>query len=112
MEIMQDRVHSNAKKKNREGTSHVNASNYDFGFLSDDLTHLLDEQVPVINEVLEMSQTSKDKLVDDCIKVIGCKGIFQNYSETVHVHPQLSSRILPFFQQYVGAPQVWCLLLS
>ena len=57
------------------------------------------EQVSVVNKLLQVPLASKYELVDDCIQVLCCKGIFQNDSEAIHVHPQLSGRILPRFQQ-------------
>ena len=38
----------------------------------------------------------KNRLVDDCVKVPGCKGVFENNTKSVPVHFQLRCCILPF----------------
>ena len=66
--------------------------------LLDDFANNSNKQVPVINKLLQVSVASKDQLVDDCIQVLSCKGIFKNHPESIHLHPQLCSRMLSFFQ--------------
>ena len=52
-----------------------------------DLSHNTYEQAPVVNVLLQPSLTSEDELVDDCMQVLCCKGIFLDNPETIHVHP-------------------------